>query len=528
MRGPSRRQFLHVLGAAGAALPLSVRTAAVSGVFERAPAIVQSEASLPVIDYGVGAGDVGMNGAVVWSHVDRPAQMFVEYSTTESFQNVRRIKGTLATPETGLTARAALRGLPRGQRIHYRVVFEDVASGRMRSQPVTGVFRTPAAAPANVRLAWSADTVGQGWGIDESRGGMRLFETMRLAEPDVFLNLGDTIYADQPLQPEVTLDDGTIWRNLVTPAKSKVAETLDEFRGAHLYNRLDANYKRFAAEVAQVTLWDDHEVRDNWFPSQEIPLDERYREKRISVLSQRARRAFLEHYPIPVRADETGLVYRSVAYGPLVEMFALDMRQYRGANSDNIQTALTADSAFMGVRQVEWLKERLARSQATWKVIAADMPLSVVVSHSPHEHEAVANDDPGMPLGRELEIAGLLRFIKDRGIRNVVWITADVHYCAAHHFDPARASFKEFEPFWEFVAGPAHAGTFATGVLDKTFGPELAFSGVPADLKPNRPPSEGLQFFGTLSIDAATRAMTVRLHNLSGTAIYTTELTAQG
>lgn len=516
-----------MLGAAGAALPASVRSSAASALYGRAPAIIQSERAIPVIDYGVGAGDVGLDGAIVWSHVDRPAQMFVEYSTTDSFQNVQRAKGTLATPATGLTARASLRGLPRGQQIHYRVVFEEAAGGRVRSQPVTGVFRTPSATPANVRLAWSADTVGQGWGIDESRGGMRLFETMRLAQPDVFINLGDTIYADQPLQPEVRLDDGLVWKNVVTPAKSKVAETLDEFRGAHLYNRLDANYKRFSAEVAQVTLWDDHEVRDNWFPTQLIPNDDRYTEKRVGVLAQRARRAFLEHYPIPIRSDESGLVYRTIPYGPLVEIFALDMRLYRGANSDNVQKTLNADSAFMGARQVQWLQERLARSQATWKVIAADMPLSVVVSHAPHEHEAVGNDDPGMPLGRELEIAGLLRFIKDRGIRNVVWITADVHYCAAHHFDPSRAAFKDFDPFWEFVAGPAHAGTFATGVLDKTFGPELKFSGVPADLKPNRPPSDGLQFFGTMSVDAATRAMTVRLHNLSGTAIYTTELSAQ-
>jgi alkaline phosphatase D len=357
---------------------------------------------------------------------------------------------------------------------------------------------------------------------------MRLFETMRRAEPDLFLNLGDTIYADQPLQPTVALDDGSVWRNLVTPAKAKVAETLDEFRGAHLYNRLDAHYKRFAAEVGQVTLWDDHEVRDNWFPTQEIPQDPRYTEKRVRVLAERARRAFLEHYPIPLFADGTGRVYRTVEYGPLVEIFALDMRQYRGPNSDNVQPTLTRESAFMGAAQVRWLQERLARSTAVWKVIAADMPLAVVVTHAPGQHEAVANGEPGPPLGRELEIAGLLRSIKTRKIRNVVWVTADVHYCAAHHFDPARAvAFHDFDPFWEFVAGPAHAGTFAPGPLDPTFGPEVRFSGVPQDLRPNRPPTDGLQFFGTLSVDATSRAMTVRLHDLSGTAIYTTELVAR-
>jgi phosphodiesterase/alkaline phosphatase D-like protein len=48
------------------------------------------------------------------------------------------------------------------------------------------------------------------------------------------------------------------------------------------------------------------------------------------------------------------------------------------------------------------------------------------------------------PLGRELEIADLLRFIKHNEIRHVVWITADVHYCATRLYDPARAQFTDF------------------------------------------------------------------------------------
>ena len=85
--------------------------------------------------------------------------------------------------------------------------------------------------------------------------------------------------------------------------------------------------------------------------------------------------------------------------------------------------------------------------------------------------EAFANGDDGPPLGRELEIADLLRFIRDRRIRNVVWITGDVHYCAAHHYHPARAKFTEFDPFWEFVAGPLHAGTFGPTRWTRRSGP---------------------------------------------------------
>jgi alkaline phosphatase D len=112
-------------------------------------------------------------------------------------------------------------------------------------------------------------------------------------------------------------------------------------------------------------------------------------------------------------------------------------------------------------------------------------------------------------------------------VRNVVWVTADVHYCAAHHYDPSRARFTEFDPFWEFVAGPLHAGTFGPGELDGTFGPEVRFVGIPAGMKPNRPPSAGFQFFGTLKVDARSRMLTARLHDLSGRALFALELAAE-
>jgi alkaline phosphatase D len=173
------------------------------------------------------------------------------------------------------------------------------------------------------------------------------------------------------------------------------------------------------------------------------------------------------------------------------------------------------------------MKAGLAGSRALWKVVATDLPLALVVGDGKGRYEAFANGEPGAPLGRELEIADLLRFIRDRRIRNVVWITGDVHYCAAHHYDPARATFTEFSPFWEFVAGPLHAGTFGPNSLDPTFGPEARFNGVPPGFKGNRPPSDGLQFFGTMKIEARTRAMTVGLHNLAGEVIYKVELPAE-
>ena len=74
------------------------------------------------------------------------------------------------------------------------------------------------------------------------------------------------------------------------------------------------------------------------------------------------------------------------------------------------------------------------------------------------------------------------------------------------------------------MAGPLNAGTFGPNKMDATFGPEVKFIGIPPGMKPNRPPSEGFQFFGKMRIDRRTKAMTVTLQNLAGERIYSQEL----
>jgi alkaline phosphatase D len=529
----SRRAFVFRLSNAAVGAALLPR---------RAPALVTQDAARPGIDHGTMAGDVTGDRAIVWSRTDRPARMVVEWSTRDSFSDARRVVGPAALPETGYTARVDLRELPGDQTIVYRVLFQDLTDLKTFSLPVQGRFRSApdarqrvgafpargAAQPApaasrSVRLAWGADTVGQGFGIDAARGGLRTYETMRRLQPDLFVHTGDTIYADNPLAAELPLDDGSVWRNLVTPAKSKVAETLDEFRGNHLYNLLDENVRRFNAEVPQVALWDDHEVRNNWYPTQ-ILEDTRYTEKSVALLAARARRAFLEYTPIRYHADDLERVYRKVGYGPLVDVFAIDMRSYRGPNTPNRQPAAGPDTALLGAAQLEWLKHGLATSKAVWKVVASDMPLGLVVKDGAERFEAVANGDPGAPLGRELELAELLAFLRARKVRNVVWITGDVHYAAAHHYHPDRARFRDFDPFWEFVAGPLHAGTFGPTPLDASFGPAQVFLAIPEGMKPNRPPSDGLQFFGTLDVDHKTGVLTARLLDVAGRVLYSIDL----
>src|SRR5262245_6226875 len=228
-----------------------------------------------------------------------------------------------------------------------------------------------------------------------------------------------------------------------------------------------------------------------------------------------------------IHAAAPGRVYRKISYGPLLDIFMLDMRSYRGPNGEGLEEKYGPDAYFLGPQQVAWLKRELVNSQATWKVIAADMPIGLIVVYDGDRKwgvEAVAQGD-GPARGRELEIADLLSFIKRAGVRNTVWLTADVHYTAAHYYDPGKAVFQDFEPFWEFVSGPLHAGTFGPNQLDNTFGPQLMYLKAPTkEQGQNLPPSEGLQFFGQVAIDGATEVMTVTLKDADDRALSSTKL----
>ncbi|MEU7073301.1 alkaline phosphatase D family protein [Streptomyces narbonensis] len=520
---PARRGLLRGSLAASAALALG-------GAGLTAPALALS--GRPRAGWGVQTGDVTASSGLVWVRSDRPARVLVETSASESFRRVRRHHGPLVGAGTDFTGTTALRGLPAGEQIHYRVTLVDPDDPRRTGEPVVGTFRTaPERRRDGVRFLWSGDIAGQGWGINPDIGGFRAYEEMRRLDPDFFLCSGDSIYADGVVQPSVTLPDGRIWRNVTTPEKSKVAETLAEYRGNFRYNLLDHNVRAFNAQVPSVVQWDDHEVRNNWYPGQ-ILDDARYTEKDVDVLAARALRAFGEYTPVSTLhargsagrgsgggaggGSRAGRMHRVVRYGPLLDVFVLDMRSYRNANSPGRQADDT--TGILGAEQLAWLKRELAASTAVWKVLAADMPLGLVVPDGSANFEAVAQGDPGAPLGRELQIAELLRFVKHRRITGTVWLTADVHYTSAQHYAPERAAFQDFAPFWEFVSGPLAAGGFPANALDATFGPERVF--VRAPERANVSPMESPQYFGEVDIDGHSGELTVRLRAEGGSVLF--------
>jgi alkaline phosphatase D len=502
----------------------SIQTGLLLGAWDRFAHAAWADA--PIQSYGIMAGEVTHHSAVLWGRPDQESQMFVQWDTDEGFGRPTRVSGPHGSHLADYTSHCRIDGLPAGERIHYRVAFQN-GSGALSDWEL-GSFSTASDSMEDVFFAWSGDTAGQGFGINPEWGGMRIYDAIAKIAPQFFVHSGDMIYADNPMPKEMPMADGSVWKNIVTEAKSHAANSLSDFRGNFQYNLMDDCVRAFHRTVPLYVQWDDHETTNNWYPQQHLGLRKDSAAydamETARQLSERAKQAFFEYTPIAPMPSGEKRIYRKMTRGPLLDLFLLDLRSYRGPNSANNQPEITDESAILGVEQMRWLKRSLAESRAVWKVLCCDMPLGVIVGDSmegkPY-YEAVANGKSDAPSGRELEIAELLSWMKDADIKNTLWITADVHYSAAHYYDPQRAVRKgSFQPFWEFVAGPLHAGTFGPNELDGTFGPEVRFQWAPKPgTKLPLPPSAGMQSFGTIRIDGRTKRLTAELRGLDGSVL---------
>ena len=188
--------------------------------------------------------------------------------------------------------------------------------------------------------------------------------------PDFFMHLGDTIYADL----------------------NGRAQLLPDFWAKYRRNRDDLATEGCFCQTSVYATWDDHEVVNDYGPGH--------------PLAPIGRKAFLDYWPVRHTAGEGQRIYRSFRWGQAAEIFILDARQYRNP----------AKNTMLGGAQKQWLVDTLARSTATFKFIATPVPM---VGGGRDRWD-------GYPKERQ----EILTFIKDRKIRGVVFLSADLHYAA--------------------------------------------------------------------------------------------------
>jgi alkaline phosphatase D len=349
--------------------------------------------------------------------------------------------------EHDFTAQVPLEKLTPATLYRYRVLTASLEGDGEFQEKATGRLKTaaPAEAPESVRFLWGGDLGGQAHCRDAAKG-YAIFERMREAAPEFAVLLGDLIYSDDrcPAPPNVSGSDF-------------LASTLDEYRAKHRYQRGDPALQWFLAEVPVYAIWDDHEVRNNFSG----PYD---------PLMPVGRQALLEYWPIGTSADDPHRLYRKVRRGADLELFILDTRQYRSRNADPDG----AEKTMLGAGQRDWLVEGLVASTATWKVIATSVPLSIPKEGT---QQMPGNDSwTHAPDGTGFlaELRAVVKALRTRGVRNVVWLAADVHFAQVNEYDPDGDHVADF---YEFVAGPLAAASGQAIEPDPALRPTTMYSG---------------------------------------------------
>jgi alkaline phosphatase D len=430
--------------------------------------VVLVPASWAADDLLVATGDVTSTSAVLWVRGAAGGTVAVEYGPLEQAPAGRV---TLRpAKESDFTARARIEGLRPSTAYAWRA--------RSGEASATGRFVTAPAAddPRPVRLLWSGD-LGSARNCRRRDGGYRIFDAMAQRHADFFLFVGDTIYADHTCRgPEFV------------PGSDFEATTLEGYHAKHRYNRQDPSYAAFLRGTSVSAIWDDHEVRNDFAGP-------------VEPLMPVGRRAFLDYWPVQPPDEDTARLYRTFRWGRLLQVFILDTRQYRSANTDPDGPGKT----MLGGAQRRWLIDGVTASTATWKVVVSSVTLSVPTGRGARDSWSNATVW-GVPeengTGFAVERDAILRSFRDRGVRNLVVLAADVHHpeLVRHH------PWPDFS-FHEFIAGPLSASLGRPRPLDAGLNPRSLFA------------AAGVRNFGELVIEPAL--LTVRLVDEDGAVLFT-------
>jgi alkaline phosphatase D len=462
-----------------------------------------SAADAPTVTHGAAVGDVTDSSALFWARSSASAPLHLRIGGGPHDHPVP----VTADPARDNTAQVQITGLAPDTDYSYRASFG-------RGPAVTGSFHTapPAKRPAAFRLDFGGDVAGQNV-CKDSTDGFPILDTVRDRRPDVFMGLGDMIYADNAC--------GLVgmYGNTQIPGDFGPATDRASFWSHYRYARSEPKLQRLLRGTDYVGVWDDHEVINDFGPATDIGTLPPYTPG--VHLMPPGLQAFLDYTPIASAEQAPDRLYRSFRWGKNVEVFMLDTRQYRDPN-------FAADSdanpkTMLGAQQLAWLEQGLAASDARWKVIVSSVPMSIPTGFPPSNgRDGWANYDQNT--GYEHELLRILGFMHDHGINDSVWITTDVHFAEAFRYTP----FADDPSFHvnELVTGPMNAGIFPTDAYDTTLNPERLVLFAPPSIGAVTSWEQAKHWFNFGELDVTrSGSLTMRIINTAGDTEFERTLT---
>lgn len=404
---------------------------------------------------GVASGDVTSSSAVLWVRTNKDAHIKVQVSGHANFHKIDFKGSAHATEDSDFTAKVTANGLQPGKLYFYRWL-----AGKTSSE--VGTFKT---APqnndaANVHFTWSGDTDASKINGVPFFGDWAPLKAAKSESSDFFIYLGDVIYSDARAAGQ--LPD---------------VQTLDEFRQLYKDSRDIPALPNLLKTTSIYPVWDDHEVRTDWAGQTVDP-----------TFYEIGKQSFSEYMPLgklkatsdPDCAGPTQ--FRVKHWGKNADLIIIDTRSCRsalvqtqcqndlvptlpssirttipGISAQPPQGCLNAindpDRTMLGSTQKEMLKDALLHSKAKFKF--------VVSSVSVQQTFALPYD--GWE-GYGAERKEILNFIRDNTIKNVIFLTTDLHLNLMNEVFIDR--FTDPAPIaYEVVTGPIGAETDKNRIL---------------------------------------------------------------
>jgi alkaline phosphatase D len=383
--------------------------------------VVNAQTKTGIIS-GPWAGNVELRNATIWIEVEAAVKaVSVKYSpqSKPTLHKTVAYRGELGKDFNPL--KIELNGLDVNTTYIYSVIVDGKTIDRGFSTKFTTKdlweWRKPA--PDFTFLTGSCayfnetiyDRPGKPYGGDSS-----IFETMANTPAAFHLWLGDNWYTRE-------VDYNTRWGL--------------NYRASH--DRAQPVLQKLMASMPQYAIWDDHDYGPN-------DVGKSY------ILKDDSRSVFMNYSCNPGYGQKGEGIYSVVSYSD-VDIFLTDDRFFRSDHNmpDSVDGKPNAEKTYFGKMQLDWLKNALLFSKATFKIIATGSQVLNPFS----DFECMKH--------YSAEYNEFMNFLNNDGVKGVLFFTGD-----RHHSEVIKQERPGLYPLYDVTNSPYTSG------VSKVKGKELS------------------------------------------------------
>ncbi|MFM2117911.1 MAG: hypothetical protein RL316_1101 [Bacteroidota bacterium] len=194
----------------------------------------------------------------------------------------------------------------------------------------------------------------------------------------------------------------------------------------------------FLKSMTHVGIWDDHDYGPN-------------NSGAAFHLKNASRNVFTSYFPNPSAGQNGEGIYTKTSWSD-VDFFLIDDRWWRSADDvlDSINGKPNPEKVMIGREQLQWLKNALLESFATFKIIAVGS--QVLNPASPYDR-----------WGRfPVEYQELMQFLQINPVSGVMFLTGD-----RHHSEIIKVDRPGYYPLYDITVSPLTSGTHKFDRMEK-------------------------------------------------------------